>query len=498
MLDVRFSRPLGAAGQLGELAPDRHRFVDKRVLLTGEADALNTANGATLLDASLRLLVRLCPNLTVALPDGCAALRLSAMDVAAEVAFRKPVEFPTAGVSPSEFDAVLSIGTTARPGLPWTVVNSNGWLARVSSGKTDLPGDCEQANPIGALFAASLGAAEVFKRLIRLKPERGRLLDGVVFNTYTYEAGSDDPGPILPDTVQLDVTLVGAGAIGNGVLYLVQRMPVAGRMWIVDRETFQDENLGTCILIGPADVGAAKSTFAERLLDGSLLAVKGFSEELSTFKKRLGTELKYPQIVLGAVDSIDARYEIQDLWPALVIDGAIGTFPCQVSRHRWGRDEACLRCLFRAPTGEPSEKAASRVTGLQPERARNLLDVVTEADVLAAPRDMQDSLRRHIGRQICSVVAEAMAQRISLESQRSGFEPSIPFVACLSACMMVSELTKATLGWESRLETRFQWDSLFGPYRGEHFPQARRRDCLCVERGANIERLRDQRANSIL
>lgn len=490
--DKRLSRPAAAADRLGEIAPDRHRFAEKRVLLTGEPEVLNTENGAILLDASLRLLVRLCSNLSVAVPVECPGSYEAVRLVAEQVAFGGPVEFLAAISDPLDFDAVLSVGTAVRPEAPWTVINSNGWLARVSSGVSGVPSDCGQANPIGALFAASLGVTEVFKRLICLKPERGRPLDAFTFNTLTYQSGSDDPGPPLPSCVPLDTLLVGAGAIGNGVLYLLGRLPVAGRIWVVDRDVFKEENLGTCILIGLAELGQAKARFAERVINGRIEAV-GFPEDLSAFKRRLGTELPYPRVVLGAVDSIDSRHEIQALWPDLIIDGAIGDFPCQVSRHRWGQDEACLRCLFRTPPGESAEMVASRASGLRPERVADADETITEHDVLAAPQEKQEFLRRNIGRQICSVIAEATAQQISLESQRPGFEPSIPFVACFSACMMVAELVKQAVGWESTLETRFQWDSLRGPHKGQHFPQGSRSDCLCVERRVNIERFREGR-----
>jgi ThiF family len=486
------SRPIAAAQRLGEVATDRHRFFNKRVLITGEPNVMSTANGMTILDASLRLLVRLCPNLSVFIPPECANIREAARETARQIAFGRSVEFLEAAPGESDFDAALNVGSVARPNLPWTVVNSNGWLARVSSGCSALASECSHTNPIAALFAASLGSAEVFKRLIGLKPERGVLLDLLSFNLLTYESGSDGTGPSLPGRIPLEVLLVGSGAIGNGVVYLLRRLPAFGRIWIVDRDVFKHENLGTCVLIGPADLGREKALFAASLFDGELEAC-GFAEELSVFKQRLGGEVPYPQVVLGAVDSIEARHEIQDMWPDFIIDGAIGDFPCQVSRHRWGVDEACLRCLFRPLAGEPAEVAGSRATGLPPERVSNALDVVTERDVIAAPPDKRALLQRNLGRQICSVVAEAMAQQISLESQRPGFEPSVPFVACLSACMVVAELVKATLGWPSSLETRFQWDTLRGPHRGQQFAQGRRPDCLCVERRSNIQLLRDRR-----
>lgn len=71
-----------------------------------------------------------------------------------------------------------------------------------------------------------------------------------------------DPGPPIPVELHIDSLVVGAGAIGNGLIHLLAALPLRGRVAIVDRQVFGTENLGTCILIGPNDVGAAKAPFA--------------------------------------------------------------------------------------------------------------------------------------------------------------------------------------------------------------------------------------------
>jgi hypothetical protein len=177
----------------------------------------------------------------------------------------------------------------------------------------------------------------------------------------------------------------------------------------------------------------------------------------------------------------------------LIIDGAISDFGCQVSRHPWGENTACLICLFQHPPGEPSERLASHATGLSEARTQQADDRVTEGDVHAALIDKQDWLRARIGQQICSVVQEGVAQRISQERLRHGFEPSVPFVACLSASMVVAELVKSVAGWSTPLEPRFQFDVLRGPVYGLELPQERRRDCICVTRKHNIETIRCRR-----
>jgi molybdopterin/thiamine biosynthesis adenylyltransferase len=433
------------------------------------------------------------PNLSVVLPPALSGNLLDeCRQVADRITFGRAVEFPAGAPDLTGYDAILSVGTRARPELPWIVINSNGWLARVSSGGTSLPGTAAQSNPVGALAAACLGVVEVFKRLIRLKEGRGRLFDGLTFSLYSYRCGEHDPGPTLPAALPLDLLLVGAGAIGNGIIHLLSRLSVSGRAWIVDAQKFQDENLGTCLLIGPQELDMPKASFAEQVLGGRLQA-RGFHEELATFQQHLGAEISYPRVVVTGLDNIDARHEAQALWPDLIIDGAIGDFPCQVSRHQWGEDGACLICLFRHPPGPAAEAVASRATGLSQSRVQQAEATVTEEDVRAAPTDQLEWLRERLGRPICSVVQEGVAHQISQEGQRRGFAPSVPFVACLSACMVVGELVKVAAGWTTSLETRFQFDALRGPAYGEMVPQEKRRDCECATRAGNIVTWRQRR-----
>jgi molybdopterin/thiamine biosynthesis adenylyltransferase len=493
--DLAYSRPVATAARLADAATDYHRFVDKRVLLTGESVVLRTANGRACLLASLRLLIRICRRVTVALPVSFGALSQECRDLAERIAFGAPIPVVTGEMDPTAFDAVLNIGSNARPDLPWTVINAQGWLARVSSTGTPLPAACERENPISALAAACLGVGEVFKRLLVVRPDRGPLLDGVSFSLDSYRCDDADPGPPLPSHLPLDVLFVGVGAIGNGVVYLLSQLPIGGRMAIVDTQIFGEENLGTCILIGPADLGRPKVDVATELLR-ERLDVRPFHEDISRFAARLGTEVPYPSIVVNGLDNIDARHAVQGMWPDLIIDGAIGDLSCQVSRHPWGEETACLRCLFPKLPGESAERRAARATGLSLARAARTLEIVTQEDVGAAPEAKQAFLRSQIGKPICSVIVDAMAQELSEEQQRADFAPSVPFVACLSASMVAAELAKAVSGRTTPLECRFQISMLTGPTHGLELPQARRGDCQCVTRRRNIERVRLTRSTT--
>jgi molybdopterin/thiamine biosynthesis adenylyltransferase len=482
-----FSRPQKSADVLGELAYDRHRFLEKNVLLTGCKDILATENGRNVLLYSLHLLVRICPSITISLPAENNDLRREAEQIARQIAFGKNVEFAAGDVDAGEFDAVLSIGNLVHTEFPWTTINSNGWVCRVSSGSTQLDSDCGMSNPVGALAAACLGVGDVFKRLVGLDPDRGELLDGFQFSLRTYEINPLDCGPVLSATKEVDLLVVGAGAIGNGIVALLADIPFFGNIVIIDKEDYGDENLGTCILIGPDDLNKPKAEIMARHLQSAGKFAKGTKATFESYYADLGGN--YPRLVLNGLDNIDVRHEVQrSLWPDLIVDGAIGDFGCQVSRHPWGEDIACLMCLFRKPE-RSAEIEASEATGLSKSRVTQPDAIVTEEDITTAPAHRKEYLRTRLGKPICSVVSEAVTQKISTEEQAPGFEPSVPFVASFSACMVLAEAISWMTNCSSVLEPRFQFDFLRGPHRGELYPQGRRADCLCT-RHLNIERIR--------
>jgi hypothetical protein len=483
---LAFSRPAAAADSLGDKAPDRHRFTEKNVLLTGEGPVLGLENGRNCFLNSIRILTRMTRGLKIWIPAG-TGLREETSRLIEHISFGDKPELLSASPDFTAFDAILSVGAETHSELPWTTIDSNGWVARVSSGSKALSSVCDQPNPVGALAAASLGASEIFKRLIKLAPERAEPLDGLAFSFYSYEV-DDDPGPQLPSKIPIEIFVMGVGAIGNGVVHLLNSLPISGTAFFVDKQKFAEENLGTCILIGPKDLDTPKAVFAAKLLE-SKLTTRGFPQDLAEFAATTVKELPYPKIILNGLDEIDPRHSVQSLWPDLIIDGAIGAFACEATIHPWGDDLSCLYCDFEHPP-ERSERLESELTGLREDRLKDMNSVVTEDDVRAAPAEKREWLSQQVGKELCSVVSEATIEKLSQEKQKEGFQPSVPFVACLSSCMMVVELVRQTLQWPRILETGFQFDVLTGPQYGIRKAHSRKPTCICVQRKNTIELLR--------
>lgn len=92
-LDAIYSRPAKTAAQLAEQAVDRHRFLTKKVLLTGEREILTSGNGRNCFLNSIGLLVRICPNITVQIPPRCEDLLAACRAFSERIAFGRGVEY---------------------------------------------------------------------------------------------------------------------------------------------------------------------------------------------------------------------------------------------------------------------------------------------------------------------------------------------------------------------------------------------------------------------
>jgi hypothetical protein len=486
--EMRFSRLQATMQELAPASGEPQRFVDQPVLLTGTAKVLATTNGREMAVCALLLLMRSTKALTVALPEGAEALESELIEAARNHAWDELPKFVRAPIDPASFVAILSIGGKGRADLPWTVITSNGWLVRVTSTAKPISQECRQSNPVGALAAASLGVGEVFKRLLKLRADKGELLDGCAFSLWSY--GEDgQPGPSLPAVLDVNLFVAGGGAIGNGVVHLLTRLPLRGHCRILDLQTYGEENWGTCLRLTRQGVNQPKAQFLAGLFNGSL-AARPLVGDIKGLAKTVGWLT--PPVVLSGFDNVEARHAIQDLWPDVVIDGAIGRqLECQVSAHPWPSAVACLRCVFKMPAGESAEQVQQRLTGLAPEALGDLTQPLSEEHLATAAPERRQWLREQVGKSICSILETAGA--LSTDEVEAEFRPSVPFAATFSACMMVTEFVRYQMTGAVGVEPKFFFSLLWGPQFGAFYPEDRRQCCMCVKRALNIDIIRARR-----
>ncbi len=502
--DITFSRPLGVARALGAAGLGEDDVLAKTVILTGEQVALNTANGRWCFLNSLRLLCRFVGPLSVVLPQGVPGFEQEVRRLASRLWSRRGVTVLLDGepLHSNSAAAALSIGFSANRDARWTTINSNGWVTRVSSEPLALSSDMQQDNPLAAMLAASLGVMEVFKRVYEIPSEAAPLLGLTQFSLFELSTSPSGLGPPLPSDITLpDALLVGAGAIGNAIALLLSQLPVAGRLHIVDKQAFERENLGTCMLLDLISwVGESKAErLAAWLSSNSKLSCTGEAVLIADASSGEHLPGMAVDLVFNGLDDVQARHDAQLLWPSVLVDGGINAIGVAVVTHRLDQPSgACLRCTFALQAADERALQA-QLTGLSVASLDAGLDrQLTELDVEAAAEANRDWLRQRMkaGKTLCATISEAQ-QSLGVQFAE-GFRPSVPFVASAAAALSVAQALKALLFPDAPFVQRFQMESLFiGPETSVSLHTDARSTCECVAHRRIIEQLVSRRARRL-
>lgn len=298
--------------------------------------------------------------------------------------------------------------------FPSLVCVASGWRAWIGSdGHMPLEAIPASSNPIGPFFAASLVAGEIFKRSRGLR--RGSHL---IRNGYSLWSGTAHPdwgsleeGPTLSGATLAPFHLIGAGAVGNAVAYLLAAAGLISTYVIaVDDDRYDDTNLNRCLLAGIKDVNHFKVNTLERALRdaniGCFAAPRTLSEYLASNRVGLRAdlarevdELTFAR-VLSCVDKGASRQHVQGLWPDTLLGGSTLNLIARTNRYAERQNTACLSCH------NPPENNGDRFRKLEQELRKRSLD-----ELAAFCRERKISLEEMqaylAGSAICGGLTEA-------------------------------------------------------------------------------------------
>lgn len=351
----------------------------------------------------------------------------------------------------------------------------------------DRPVSVEPASALGSCMAAAFAAAEVFKAVVQVRPDRRADV------SYSFCPVTLTDRPEIAPAVELPLVfsgaLVGLGAIGSATAMILGELGTHGKFDLVDRQRYAQENVTTYSLGGLPEAAAEmwKTDLAEGAL-GDAICEK-FNNGIEDYVARVQQGMiAPPRIVLAGLDNIAARHETQRLWPDLLIDGATGD--TMLGLHVvHGGGQPCIQCYLpkTATTTSPYERL-SALTGLPIDKLRSGDDVLNEEDLAGVSDEQRVRLKGQIGRKICG-----LAEAVGLTNLTSdGFQPSAAFVSLAAACLVVGRLVATELGIEP-VENFVQYDALFGPVGATIEVRRPVANCYCVERATNIHRVRSKR-----
>ncbi|HZD36604.1 MAG TPA: ThiF family adenylyltransferase [Nitrososphaeraceae archaeon] len=161
------------------------------------------------------------------------------------------------------------------------------------------------------------------------------------------------------------VCVVGVGGIGNPVTTMLSAMGV-GKLRIIDRDVIEISNLHRQHLYNEDDIGKVKVEVAAERLHKLNLATKIEAIPISVSRYNADSLVEGADIVIDALDSVDARYALNDACIKqkipFVYAGALGMLGsvCTILPG----ESACLRCMF--PELEEEDMPTCSTEGVHP------------------------------------------------------------------------------------------------------------------------------------
>ena len=377
-------------------------YREASVRITLASDATSFADQFAFL-AAVNLTARWCRRIVLSAPAVALDPRLgtafglvgmSAVQAAAALAHAAD---PFARVGPAfvpepEPAIHLVIGTDAPPGV--YQVLGRGWIAMAGDA---VRGDGDTENPLGAVLAACVGVAYLFRTAVGVpRPARVRLS---LWNLRGGEAA--DHGPRLALASLGQVLVVGCGAVGSAILYLLPLAGLGGEFDLVDRDRVQISNLGTAPIFFAHRVGDEKVEIAVEYLKRNGLAAVAhplwFDEAVAAGR----IFVERPDLVIPAANERDVRREIQHQVPPLQVYGTTGgNWDAFLGRHIPLKED-CLTCRFPRvhPMSEPSLACGSGTLPAVPETetpvTATLPFLPTAAGVMAVAELVKTTMSRY-------------------------------------------------------------------------------------------------------
>lgn len=331
------------------------------------AKSAATPAGQAMLLATANLLSRWCRRVTIVLPSPLPRSLIDARDgdlgalILDQMRDADPFgDFQLSADPNIAADIALVVGPSAETSARANVfIDAAGWLAGVSRhGPPALP-PASDDNLLGAIAAACLGVAQVFKIALQL-PTASLLRDGVLdlfrlaWSTHLAPA----PWPSNPDVGK--ILMVGAGSVGSSAAYCMRLCDLAGAVTVVDADVVKIENFNRSPVFGRATVGMGKAEALSRHLAGSRLAGSAVGLWWDAFLTKQGRASLDFDVWLPLANEFGVRLAMQHSVPPLMVHGSTtANWGVNHARHLPGRDD-CLADRFPV---EPSSLTLACSTG---------------------------------------------------------------------------------------------------------------------------------------
>ncbi len=490
----------------------RARLFRARVVVRISASVAGQANGWTLLKTLVQLVARTVAETIIGVDsdpsrDVKARLNRLCSSLTWESATCRQVVSWMID-DPKDADVVCVIGQGFERAQQGDLfVGSTAWQGMLSM--TGPRPVSVSAWPFGALGAACLAAAGVFRALIRTAadapvPLLGSDPSDVTLDLWDLSLALEPANArTYPEPVAIapfeGIDVVGGGAVANGVAWALAHCPrVSGTLTWWDDDRIDTTSLNRCLLARPRDINELKVELIARSFVGTAVTI--------TPRLRRWSATSAPtRVLVSTVDNNNSRHIMQEALPQVLYQAATHDSSLVVSRHNGVDGRSCLICRHpdRAPGTEQrmlGVAEAAQLLGLAPE--------VVDTGRWNGQHSLTPSLALTLGQRVPSIAAD-LQRRASIGEALCGVlgdlrvrfaNPSLPpaasvgFASILAGVIAAAELTKAHSAWAAKppanLDNVLQIDLLADLARQASnvvWREPPRRDCtFCQVRGEMV------------
>ena len=324
----------------------------------------------------------------------------------------------------------------------------DGWKAWV--GELDCaPRGCipRSTDPLGPFFAASLVAGEVFKRTRGLM--RGKYLTSHGYSLWSGGTNSSwaelEDGPSVAGRILAPVHLLGAGAVGNGVAYVIaSSMLQSAYVVVIDDDLYDATNLNRCPLAGIGNKDQKKAEVLAAMLRTAGVGAFDFPGTVRDYviadrnNLRRDVAARVDQllfdVVLSCVDKGTSRQDVQGLWPAMLLGGSTLGMMARTNAYRTSRESACLACH------NPSEKHGEQLRALE-KRLRQMTSAELAQFCLEAGINAND-VGAYLSGAPCGSLGETAIKDLATRPQTNF---SVGFVSMGAAVLLSAQMFRRLL-----------------------------------------------------
>jgi hypothetical protein len=312
------------------------------VIIAFDTNAVETFEGKCGLDLIVRLISRLYPRIRIIDLSGKNEANKDQLLGLAK-AINSKIEILPENSDESIF--IVAGNTTFKTETTGRTIyfGSDNWISKYSISTIQSFGDSR--NPIGSGISACIVASNIF-RLVFNKIIDYKLIDEEFkFSTFSLENNSKE-NPRFEEKIFCEATIVGVGAIGNGVVWALSQIEeLTGSISLIDGETISLSNLQRYVLFVEEDEKKEKVTTAEQFFKTqNNLKIESHVGNWSNYiEKRGDWEIK--SVAVG-IDNERDRIGIQSSLPCTILNAFTEVESIGITRHFDFINDPCLACSY--------------------------------------------------------------------------------------------------------------------------------------------------------